>query len=57
MSDERGDCSLCGWENIPKEDADQIEKDMEFDHMTCPHCGMCYWEVRDNQEAEEDHQI
>lgn len=46
------DCPLCGYE-VSAEDERDIGEGMEFDNRTCPACGLCYWEVREQQEPDE----
>jgi len=38
---------------VTVDEAIDIEQGMEFDNRTCPACGLCYWEVREQQEPAE----
>ena len=40
-------CPMCGDDDVPQEEIETIEKDMEFEARSCLHCGRCFWEVRE----------
>lgn len=48
------DCPLCGMD-VPTDEAEVIERDMEYDNRSCITCGRTFWEAREEElEPDED---